>query len=196
MKRILQAVLTIFMLLLAAQAGFSASPAIGSSAPVFSLPESGSGGTISLSSELSRNKLTVVMFIATQCPYSNGYNERMEELEKTYHPRGVRILAVNSNVSEPAPEVVAHARKHGFTFPVLKDERSKVADLYDAQKTPEIFVIDAAGVVRYHGRIDETHTDPGNVKHPDLKNALDALLAGKPVPVAETKAFGCSIKRG
>jgi cytochrome oxidase Cu insertion factor (SCO1/SenC/PrrC family) len=77
----------------------------------------------------------------------------------------------------------------------MKDPDNKVADLYDARHTPEIFVVDADGKVRYHGRIDENYEEPAKVTSPDLKNALDALLAGKPIAKAETKAFGCSIKR-
>ena len=88
-----------------------------------------------------------------------------------------------------------HAKKHGFTFPVLKDDGNRVADLYGAQKTPEVFVVDPKGNLLYHGRIDERQDDPKSVKSPDLRNALEAILAGKPVPAAETKAFGCSIKR-
>ena len=71
----------------------------------------------------------------------------------------------------------------------------QVADLYGAGHTPEIFVVDKGGVLRYHGRIDENYEDASKVTSPDLKNALDSLLAGKPVQKAETKAFGCTIKR-
>ncbi len=167
----------------------------GEKAPAFTLPVAAGSERISLSAELARHPLTVVMFISTRCPFSNGYDARMEELQKSYGSRGVRFIAVNSNVNEPAAEVSAHAREHGFTFPVVKDERSRTADAYGAQRTPEIFVIDAAGILRYHGRIDENSDDASAVKSPDLKNALDALLAGRPVPSASTKAFGCSIKR-
>jgi hypothetical protein len=78
---------------------------------------------------------------------------------------------------------------------VLRDEGHKIADAYGAQKTPEVYVVDPAGKLVYHGRIDDKHDDAAGVKSPDLKNALDAILAGKAVSVAETKAFGCSIKR-
>ena len=77
----------------------------------------------------------------------------------------------------------------------MKDPDNKVADLYDARHTPEIFVVDKDGVLRYHGRIDENYEEPAKVTSPDLKNALDAMLAHKPVQNADTKAFGCSIKR-
>jgi len=77
----------------------------------------------------------------------------------------------------------------------MKDPGNKVADMYDAKHTPEIFVIDAQGKLVYHGRIDENYEDASKVTSPDLRNALDALLAGQPIAKAETKAFGCSIKR-
>ena len=77
----------------------------------------------------------------------------------------------------------------------MKDDGNKVADAYRAEKTPEVYVVAPNGDLLYHGRIDESKDDPKNVKSPDLKNALDALLGGKPVPVAVTKAFGCTIKR-
>ncbi len=91
--------------------------------------------------------------------------------------------------------MAAHAKEHGFGFPVVKDEGNKVADAYGAQKTPEVFVISPKGDLLYHGRIDESQDDPKAVKSPDLRNALEAILAGKPVPATETKAFGCTIKR-
>jgi len=181
---------------LAAAAGPAAALDVGEKAPAFTLPVAGESRSVALSQEVSGHPLTVVMFISTRCPVSNAYDDRMEQLEKAYGSRGVRFLGVNSNVNEPPAEIADHARQHGFTFPVVKDERSRTADAYGAQHTPEIYVVDSAGVVRYHGRIDENRDDPAAVKSPDLKNALDALLAGRPAPVASTKAFGCSIKRG
>ena len=169
---------------------------VGQPAPAFALPVAGSSGSVTLADEISRHPVTVVMFISTRCPVSNAYDGRMEDLEKAYGSRGVRFIGINSNVNEPVDEVASHARDHGFTFSVVKDAGNRIADAYGAQHTPEIFVVDSAGLVRYHGRIDENRDDPGGVKSPDLKNALDALLAGRPVPAPSTKAFGCSIKRG
>ena len=168
----------------------------GERAPEFALPVAGGSDRVSLARERASHEATVVMFISTRCPVSNAYDERMEDLAKRYGPKGVRFIGINSNVNEPPAEIAAHAREHGFTFPVVKDDRSRTADAYGAQHTPEIFVVDRDGVVRYHGRIDENRDDPGAVRSPDLKNALDALLAGRAVAVPATKAFGCSIKRG
>jgi peroxiredoxin len=180
----------------AAFAGRASALNVGEKAPAFTLAVAGESRSLSLPQEVSSNALTVVMFISTRCPVSNAYDVRMEDLEKAFGSRRVRFIGVNSNVNEPPAEIAAHARQHGFTFPVVKDEGSRIADAYGAQHTPEIFVIDSEGVVRYHGRIDENMDDAASVRSPDLRNALDALLAGRPAPVASTKAFGCSIKRG
>jgi peroxiredoxin len=138
--------------------------------------------------------LTLVMFIATQCPVSNAYNQRMKALYTDYAARGVKFVVINSNSTEPAAEVEAHAASHGFAFPVYKDPNNVVADLFGAQVTPETFVIDKAGAILYHGAIDDSQ-NPANIKVQGLRLALDSALSGQTVAKAETKAFGCSIKR-
>ena len=167
---------------------------IGAPAPDFRLT-SIDGKPVSLSTETKTHKAVVVMFIATKCPYSNAYNARMKELAAAYEKQGVLFVGINSNKSEPEDETRAHARQHGLVFPIAKDPDNKVADLYDAKHTPEVFVVTPDGKLRYHGRIDENSEDASRVKSPDLRNALDALLAGRAVAQAETRAFGCSIKR-
>ncbi len=174
----------------------SASPAveIGAPAPDFRLTAL-DGKPISLADAAKTHKAVVVMFIATKCPYSNAYNDRMKSLAAAYESKGVLFVGINSNDTEPEQEAREHARAHGHTFPIAKDPSNKVADLYDAKHTPEVFVVSPDGKLRYHGRIDDNSEDATRVSSPDLKNALDAVVAGKAVPVAETKAFGCSIKR-
>jgi peroxiredoxin len=169
----------------------------GQAAPEFTLPVAGEAANLALKRELEKNKLTVLLFIATQCPVSNAYNTRMAAIAEDYQGQGVGFIGVNSNKQEPVDEIVAHARENGFSFPVVKDAGNRVADLYGARVTPEVFVIDDTGQVRYHGRIDERQNaaSAADIKSPDLRNALDALLEGKPAPNADTKAFGCSIKR-
>ena len=179
----------------AAPAQDAAGPKIGAAAPDFTLPPAAGGAPVALEELLGKSKAVVVIFDATRCPYAIGYKGRVAEMGKEYAAKGVAFVTINSNKTEAAAEVAEDAKKNGFGFPVLKDEGNKVADLYAARKTPEVYVLSPAGTLLYHGRIDETHEDPKNVKSPDLRNALDAILAGKPVPAAETKAFGCSIKR-
>jgi len=175
-------------------AALAAGPEIGAPAPAFTLTTL-DGKSFELGQAAKTHKAVVVMFIATKCPYSNAYNDRMRDMAAAYEKQGILFVGINSNKSEPAEEVRSHAREHGFGFPLMKDPDNKVADLYDARHTPEIYIVDSKGTLRYHGRIDENYEDASKVSSPDLKNALDQLLAGQAIRKAETKAFGCSIKR-
>jgi thiol-disulfide isomerase/thioredoxin len=141
-----------------------------------------------------RGPITVVIFIATQCPVSNAYNQRMNAIYQDYTPKGVKFIFVNANQSEPPSEVRDHARRVGFVFPVYKDANSVLANRFDAQVTPESYLIDSQGTIRYHGSIDDSQNE-SRIRTRGLRMALDAVLAGKPVELAQTKAFGCSIKR-
>jgi peroxiredoxin len=141
-----------------------------------------------------KGPITVVTFIATECPVSNSYNQRMSDLYRDYTSKNVKFIFVNANRSEPANEVREHAKRVGFPFAVYKDPDNVLADRFDAQVTPESFVIDSSGVIRYHGSIDDSMNE-SRVHVRRLRAALDALLAGKLVPSTETKAFGCTIKR-
>ena len=145
-------------------------------------------------SDYKDSKAIVVIFIATQCPVSNAYNERMVQLYKDYQPKDIAFVGINSNKQEDAEEVKKHSEEHNFEFPVLKDWDNVIADRFEASVTPEIYVLNSEFQELYHGRIDDSQRE-GNVKSQDLRAALDAILAGKTVPIIETKAFGCSIKR-
>jgi peroxiredoxin len=140
-----------------------------------------------------KGEVTVVTFIATKCPVSNAYNGRMSAIYKAYSGRGVKFIFVNANSSEPAAEVAQHAQLN-FPFAVYKDPDNAIADRFGAQVTPEAFVLDAFGVIRYHGSIDDQQNE-ARVQAQGLRQALDAVLGGRVVEKAETKAFGCSIKR-
>jgi alkyl hydroperoxide reductase subunit AhpC len=138
--------------------------------------------------------VTVVVFISTVCPVSNSYNLRLKDLYRDYTPMGVKFQFLNANQNESPQEVEDHARSVGFPFPVMKDDNNVTANRLGAEYTPESFVIDREGVVRYHGRIDDAQ-NPARVRHNSLRLAIDAVLAGREVPEPETKAFGCTIKR-
>jgi len=138
--------------------------------------------------------VTAVIFIATQCPVSNAYNERMKALYSDYAPKGVQFVFLNANSTESAADVERHHDAHGFPFPVYKDVNSAFADKVGAAVTPHSFVFDAQGTLVYRGSIDNAQNIDRVTAHP-LRDALDAVLAGRPVPVSESKAFGCSIKR-
>jgi peroxiredoxin len=184
--------LAVFGLALLASAA-SAGVSIGDKLEPFALKDATSGKDVDLKGAAGK-KATVLMFIATQCPVSNDYNERMAALAKDYTGKGVAFVGINSNKQEAADEVADHAKKNGFSFPVLKDPDNVKADFFGARVTPEVYVYDADWKLRYHGRIDDKR-NVGEVASKDLATALDAMIAGKDVPVAETKAFGCTIKR-
>ncbi|MEK6333747.1 MAG: thioredoxin family protein [Acidobacteriota bacterium] len=169
-----------------------AAPAIGSTIDDFKLPDA-DGKEHSLNSLKGKNG-TVFIFVATRCPVSNAYNERMEALAQDYKAKGINLVGINSNVSEPAAEVKTHAADKHLTFTILKDEDNKIADRFGAAKTPEAYVLDANNKLVYHGRIDNAQ-NPANITANDLRDALDEVVAGKQVSKTGGVAFGCSIKR-
>jgi len=145
-------------------------------------------------SDFKDAKAIVLMFIATQCPVSNGYNTRMVSLYNDYKNKNVVVIGINSNKQESIEEVKQHAKDHGFEFTILKDDKNVIADKFGASVTPEIFVLNPSLDILYHGRIDDSRRESDVTSH-DLRNALDEILAGKPVTVTTTKAFGCTIKK-
>lgn len=139
-------------------------------------------------------KITTVIFISTQCPISNDYNERMKALYNEFSPKGVQFAFLNSNSTESSADAAEHARKNGFPFRVLKDINNVEADRFAAEFTPHVFVIGKNSEIIYRGAIDDSRP-ADKVTKTYLKDVLNAALAGKPLPVTETKAFGCTIKR-
>ncbi|HEX8149432.1 MAG TPA: thioredoxin family protein [Pyrinomonadaceae bacterium] len=198
--------LSAFALLLALSAAFAAQAAratgpapdakaalaIGAAVPDFKLPDA-DGREHTLAS-LKGKSGTVLIFVATRCPVSNAYNGRMQKLAEDYRARGVNVVGINSNSTEPAAEVKSHAAEKGLKFTILKDAGNLVADRFDAQVTPEAYLIDASGKLVYRGRIDNSRNADG-VSSSELRDAIEATLAGKPVEKTEVKAFGCAIKR-
>ena len=144
--------------------------------------------------ETAAAKATVVVFYSALCPISNEFNDRMSELYKAYKGKEVRFVFVDSNDNESAAEIARHAKLAEYPFPVYKDEHNVLADLLKAEATPESFVLDGSGVIRYRGYIEDSKNE-ARVKVRGLRDAIDAVLAGKPVPRPETKSFGCTIKR-
>lgn len=169
-----------------------APPAIGATVEDFALP-SVDGQDKSLASLKGKNG-TVLIFISVQCPVSNAYNERMEKLAQDYKAKGINVIGINSNASEDVGAVKEHAAAKGLTFAILKDPGNKIADKLGATRTPEAYFLDANNKLVYHGRIDNNQ-NPDQIESNDLRAALDASLAKKPIEKAESKAFGCTIKR-
>jgi peroxiredoxin/mono/diheme cytochrome c family protein len=156
------------------------------------------GGREVALADFKDNKAIVVVFTGTECPVSNFYLLGLKELHEKYAARGVQFLAVNSNSQDGVDEIARHAKQNGLPFPVLKDGDQKVADLMRAQRTPEVLLLDSRRRICYRGRIDDQYgvgyrrAKPGRR---DLVEALEEVLADKPVSVAETPVAGCLIGR-
>ncbi|HKQ76370.1 MAG TPA: redoxin domain-containing protein [Blastocatellia bacterium] len=165
--------------------------AIGKPAPEFKLADLG-GKTHALKDY--RGKTVVVSFISARCPISKAYIDRIRAVADEYSKREVAFLGVNSNADESIQEMRAYAAKNNLDFTILKDKGNVIADAYAAERTPKVYVIDGEGLLRYQGRIDNSQ-NPKMVKRNDLREALNEMLAGKPISVADTKALGCLIKR-
>ncbi|MFA7419063.1 MAG: thioredoxin family protein [Melioribacteraceae bacterium] len=145
-------------------------------------------------SDFKNSKAIVLIFVSTQCPVSNAYNERMAKLYSQYKDKNVKIIGINSNKAETAEEIKKHAAEKNLQFAILKDENNIVADKFEASSTPEAYVLNGNLEVVYHGRIDDNRK-AGDVQTSDLSVAIDEILAGKAVSNPKTKAFGCAIKR-
>jgi peroxiredoxin len=162
----------------------------------FTLPDA-SGKQHSLF-DFKGKKAVAVIFIATQCPYSNAFNPVMAKLAREYADRGVTVVGINANKTEPAAEVAEHAKTHGLGFTVLKDEGNVIADRLGASVTPEVFLLDSDWTLRYHGALGNSAKPTTKVEEAtdaEFRPALEAVISGGTVARAETKAFGCTIKR-
>ena len=145
--------------------------------------------------KLSEEKpVTVVLFLATQCPIVTDYAERIVTMAKTYGEKNVQFIGINSNRQENVKEILEYSEKHKFEFTVLKDPENNIADYFGARRTPEVFLLDAKRALRYMGAIDNSPKEP--TKH-YLRNALDLVIAGENIPRVskKTRAVGCTIKR-
>jgi peroxiredoxin len=166
---------------------------IGSTIKDFKLPDT-SGKELALSALKGKNG-TLLIFISARCPVVRAYNERMEKLAQDYSARGINVVGINANSTETVDEMKAHAADYKLTFTMLRDKGNKIADMLGAQVTPEAYLLDANNKLVYHGRIDNNRSGT-NVTASELRDALDAMLDGKPIAKSEVDAFGCSIKRG
>lgn len=167
--------------------------ALGEGVTDVTLPSVRGGEPVPLLADRTQ-KATVAVFLSAFCPVSGAYDERLRALGEEYGRRGVRFVAINASAEETSDEAAEHLKRARFPFPMVKDPGNVVADRFEAMVTPEVYVIDAGGVLRYRGRIDDSQ-DAAKVRSRDLHEALEALLAGRKPPRAEAKAFGCVIER-
>lgn len=160
----------------------------------FSLPTT-DGGAIGLSTDPT-TKLQVIVFLGTECPLAKIYATRLQAMADDFSDRGVRFIGINSNVQDSMDELTQYAETHQIKFPMAKDYDRQVALQIGATRTPEVFVVDRAGSIRYQGRIDDQFQVGVSRKEAsshDLRNAIEQLLAGETVRVPRTTAVGCLI---
>jgi hypothetical protein len=138
-------------------------------------------------------RATVLLFLSTRCPISNRYAPRIAALDKEFAKQGVRFVGVYSESNVTDADVSRHARQHSLPFQTILDQGGVRARKYGATLTPEAVILDARGVMRYRGRIDNS-SDTSKVKSRDLASALEAVVHGKPVRKPRTVAFGCAIQ--
>src|SRR5690606_9031373 len=178
---------------------------IGNPAPDFDLP--GVDGKNHSLADFGDAKVLVVVFTCNHCPTAQAYEERLIKLHEDYKDKGVAFVAISPNdplavrldelgytdVGDSLDDMKLRAKELGFTFPYLYDgETQQVSREFGVLATPHVFIFDAERKLRYQGRIDDS--DVATVKSHDTRNAIDALLAGEPVPVETTRVFGCSTK--
>jgi len=171
--------------------------AVGDEAPDFSLP--GVDGRNYSLADFADKPALVVIWSCNHCPYVVAYEDRMVHIQRDYADKGVQLVAINSNDERRYPEddldhMVKRARSKGFNFPYLRDESQEAAQAYGPSVTPEVFLFDSDRRLVYHGRIDDNPDNPSAVKKHDLRQALDQLLAGKPIAATMTTPVGCSVK--
>lgn len=180
---------------------------IGAKAPDFALP--GVDGKVHRLADYDKAKILVVVFTCNHCPTAQAYEGRIMKLAGDYKDKGVALVAISPNdaqavrldelgytdVGDSLDDMKIRAKDRKFNFPYLYDgDKQEVSKVYGPVSTPHVFVFDKERTLRYVGRVDDSERDPNKVKSADTRNAIEAILAGRPVPVEKTKSFGCSIK--
>ena len=171
--------------------------ALGTVAAPFALTEPATGKTVRLD-DYAGLPAMVVVFTCNHCPYAQAWEERLLQIGRDYAGRAGMVL-INANDPEKYPAdspaaMAQRARDHHFSVPYLHDADQSVARAYGAERTPEVFVFDAERRLVYHGAVDDNYEEPSAVTAHYLRDALDAVLAGRPVPQPETQVRGCTIK--
>ena len=172
---------------------------LGTEAPPFTLPDTVSGEMMSLD-QIKSDQATVVMFICNHCPYVKHVNPQLVQVARDYQPRGVSFVGISSNDVEAYPEdgpqeMKKVAQQLGYPFPYLYDESQEVARSYQAACTPDLYVFDGDLKLVYRGQLDDSR--PKNGQPPtgrDLRQAMDKVLAGKPVSTDQKPSIGCNIQ--
>ena len=169
---------------------------LGAEAPPFDLP--GVDGENHALSDYSEYPALAVVWSCNHCPYDQAWEGRMKQIRADYGDRGFRLVAINSNDAGSYPEdsfeaMQQRAREQGFNFDYLFDEEQTVVNAYGAERTPEVFLLDGDRRLVYHGAIDDSRSEDAVTAH-YLRDAIDAVLAGRSPEVAETMPGGCTVK--
>jgi len=140
-----------------------------------------------------------VIFSCNHCPYVRAWEDRMVQIQADYADKGLQFLVINSNdvtkyTDDSFANMKIRAEETGFNFPYLIDETQEIAHRYGAEHTPEVFLFDKSGILRYHGAIDDNYDDPSAVNSHYLRDALEAVLSGESPAVDQTPPRGCTIK--
>jgi peroxiredoxin len=149
--------------------------------------------------DLGDKQAIAVIFSCNHCPYVRAWEDRMIKIQADYAGQGVQLIAISANDARKYPDdsfskMKTRAQEKGFNFPYLYDESQQIARAYGAERTPEVFLFDRDGVLRYHGAIDDNFESPDAVQNHYLRAALDAVLASRVPDTAQTAPVGCTIK--
>ena len=173
--------------------------ALGSSIPLADLKlQDVSEKEVSLSDARGDSGL-VVIFSCNTCPWVTAWEDRYVKLATAYQPKGVGFVAVNSNEAyrekrDGYVDMQAQAKEKGYNFYYALDQDSRLARAFGATRTPHVFLFDSRGKLVYRGAIDDNAKRPAKVEEAYLADALDSILADRPIKTASTKALGCTIK--
>lgn len=143
---------------------------------------------------LDKKKAAVLIFLATECPIVDDYVDRITKLINDFKEKEIQFVGIHSNKHETFEAIKKYSEKHGFKFPILLDPENKIADYFQARRTPEVFLIDDKKTLRYRGGIDDSRRNP---EEHYLQTVLNLILEDKPIPEKQrkTRAIGCTIKR-
>jgi len=173
--------------------------ALGSKAPMAATKMKNVDGKMVSIADVTGKAGTLVIFTCNHCPFAKGWEQRIAEISNSYSKKGIGVILINAN--DPAKynedgwaEMQARAKARGLRVPYVVDETSAVARAFGASVTPEAFLFDKTGKLAYHGTVDDNHLDASKVQKRFLTDALDAVVAGKPPALPETKSLGCGIK--
>lgn len=185
---------------LAAEDGTGSAPLVlGAKAPMATTKMKNVDGKMVAIADVVGKAGMLVVFTCNHCPFAKGWERRIANLANSYAKKGIGAILINAN--DPAKheddgfmEMQSRAKSLGLTVPYVVDETSGVARAFGASVTPEAFLFDRDGRLAYHGAVDDNHKDAAKVKQNYLRDALDAVVAGKPPAITESKSLGCGIK--